>query len=104
MFFDISLDTRPTKAQRANNDPVAAYHKGSFKRTQAAPYPPPSGCWVRSCPTTAARSGRSVILDVVGPMGFTMRSIIQANIDRFKDLLKTEADRDEANNGKAPAC
>ena len=25
-------------------------------------------------------------------MGFTMRSIIQANIDRFKDLLKTETD------------
>lgn len=25
-------------------------------------------------------------------MGFSMRRIIQANIDRFKDLLKTEAD------------
>ena len=25
-------------------------------------------------------------------MGFNMRSIIQANIDRFKDLLETETD------------
>ena len=25
-------------------------------------------------------------------MGFTMRRIIQANIDRFRDLLKTETD------------
>jgi hypothetical protein len=25
-------------------------------------------------------------------MGFTMRRIIQANIDRFKDLLKSETD------------
>jgi hypothetical protein len=25
-------------------------------------------------------------------MGFAMRRIIQANIDRFKDLLKTETD------------
>jgi hypothetical protein len=91
-FFDISLDTRPTKAQRPNNDPVAAYHKGSFKRTQAAPYPPrPLGA---GCVAALLRLLDPAVVEfsVVGPMGFTMRRIIQANIDRFKNLLKTETD------------
>src|SRR5690606_38046127 len=70
-------------------DPVAAA-KG---RSNAHKLPlfsrRPLGCWVRRCVTTAARSGRSVICR---PTRFTMRRIIQANIDRFIDLLKTETD------------
>jgi hypothetical protein len=54
IFFETLLDIYGQSAQHSNNDPVAAYHKGSFKRTPAAPSPaqlgaslPYYGCSIR---------------------------------------------------------
>lgn len=63
-----------------SNDPVAAYHEGSLKRTQVTDIPTH---WVL---------GVTAPMRLLGPMEVCDAQIIQANIDRFKDLLKTETD------------
>jgi hypothetical protein len=41
IFFDIRLDINSQSAQRTNNDPVAAYRKGSFNASMLPPISAP---------------------------------------------------------------